>query len=235
MKAVRRTIKKRYVKKGALRMSKIVKDIKMLKHLVNVEKKRFDVTVTSPLNVGQYNGALTGAHSSIITPYPIEGIAQGQRIGLSLKIVSMVMALQIYQQANAVNNLKVRWAIVCRPTNDTNPNASGNLASFYEVNPFSGVIDYFSNRDPEYFSQFQLIKTGVVVLKQDQVTNGQSIVQIKVPLKLNHHLKFNQDSSTITTKNQFLLFMTASNGDTQASSLSGAFFQYNIRWYYTDD
>jgi len=210
-------------------------DLKMLKHLVNIEKKRFDVTVASPLNVGQYNGAVTGAHCSIITPYPIEGIGQGQRIGLSIKLVSCVLSLQVLQQVNCLNPIRIRWAVVCRPTNDTNPNAAGNLNSYYEVNPFSTVVDYYSNRDPEYFTQFKTIKTGTVLLKPDQVSTQQSSIQIQVPLKLNHHLKFNQDSSTITTKNQFLLMMTASNGDTQTSAQTGAIFQYNVRWYYTDN
>jgi len=228
-------LKKRYVKKGMPNIKRIYKDVKMLKHLLNFEKKRFDVTVTIPFSVGQYNGSLTGAHASIITPYPIEGVAQGQRVGLSIKLVSCVMSLQIYQQANCSNPIRIRWAIVCRPTNDTNPNASGNLASFYEVNPFSNVVDYYSKRDAEYFTQFRTIKSGSVLLKPDNLTNQQNAVQIQVPLKLNHHLKFNQDSTTITTKNQFLLFMTASNGDSQSSAQTGAIFQYNIRWYYTDN
>jgi len=227
--------KKRYVKGGNLNIKKMYNDIKTLKHLVNIEKKRFDVTVASPLNVGQYNGAVSGAHASIITPYPIEGVAQGQRIGLSIKLVSCVLSLQILQQANCLNPVKIRWAVVCRPTNDTNPNASGNLASYYEVNPFSNVVDYYSNRDPEYFTQFTLIKSGTCLMKPDQLATQQGAIQIQVPLKLNHHLKYNQDSSNITTKNQFLLFMTASNGDTQTSAQTGCLFQYNVRWYYTDN
>jgi len=237
-KRVGRLARKRYMPKGVPNLQNLVKDVKMLKHLVNVEKKRFDVTVSAPINVGQYNGAATGAHCSIITPYPIQGTAQSQRVGNSIKLVSCQFACQFLQQANCVNNMKIRWAIVCRPTNDVNVNASGNLNSFYEVNPFSTVIDYYSNRDPEYFSQFRVIKSGTITLKSDQTTNGQSAVQVKVPLRLNHHLKFNENSSTITTKNQFLLMMTASAGDIvpgQNAPLTGALFQYNVRWYYTDD
>lgn len=224
--------KKRYGSKGG--RSRLVKDVAMLKHLVNVEKKRFDVTQSTSQAVGLLNTAgVSGAYSTTITPYPLEGVTQGARIGNSIKIVSACMDVGFAQQSATVNKIKLRWYIVCREDNGFNYTASTSLNQFLEVNPISTVNDYFSSRDPEYFSAFRVIKQGVVSLGSDTVTNSRQNAQIKVPLKLNHHLKFNTDASTTTTKNQFYLFVTASDGDIAINT--GIGMTYNIRWYYTDN
>jgi len=231
---VYKTVKARYVHKGGANINQIAKDVMMLKHLVNVEKKRFDLGITSNVGVGQLSGAgVSGQFSTVITPFPVEGITGNTRIGNSIKLVSGCLDMQFSQQSVAVNEVKLRWVIVCKPDNNANPSASTSIAQFYDPNPFSGVNDYHSSRDPEYFTSMRIIKSGVVTLRQDGVTSGQSIKQIKVPLKFNHHLKFNTDGSTITTKNQFYLFVTASAGDIAA--FTGALLLYNMRWYYTDN
>jgi len=230
-----RMAKKRYTtRKGGANLVQIAKDVSMLKHLVNVEKKRFDLGITSNVGIGQLSGAgVSGQYSTVITPFPSEGITGNQRIGNSIKLVSGCLDMQFSQQSVAVNEVKFRWTIVCKPDNNSNPSAPTSIAQFYDPNPFSGVNDFHSSRDPEYFTSMRIIKTGVVTLKQDSLTSGISIKQIKVPLKFNHHLKFNTDVSTITTKNQFYLFVTASAGDVAA--FTGGLLLYNMRWFYTDN
>lgn len=229
---VAKAVRKRYVKKRQPRMVNIIKDLAMLKHLVNVEKKRFDFTLTTQ-NVAQFNSAATGAYCVQITPTPAEGITGSTRIGLSVKLVSACIDIKFSQQASALNDIKYRWFILCRKDSSVAITTTAFRDNFLEVNPFTGVIDYWSNRDPEYFGQVQVIKTGVVNLKQDGITGGNSIQQIKCPLKLNHHLKYNTDLSTTTTKNAFYLLVVASGGDSAAST--GGILDYNARWYYTDN
>jgi len=224
--------KKRYVKKGKPNIKNIYNDVMMLKHLVNVEKKRYDVTFTTQ-TVAQNAGAISGAYMLNITPSPNEGVTGGTRIGLSIKLVSCCIDLKFAQQANAVNDIKLRYFLICRPDSSVTYSGTQTRDQFLEPNPFSAVVDYWSNRDPEYFTNFRVIKTGVINLKQDQVTGGQSIVQKKIPLKLNHHLKFPNDNSSVSTKNNFWLIVTASAGDT--GTTSGATMDYNARWYYTDN
>jgi len=225
---VRTMAKKRYSSRA-----NIAADIAMLKHLVNVEKKRFDVTLTTPAAVSLSFSAAQGAYAAIISPQPIEGTGNAERVGNSIKIVSAMINLRFSQQSSAVNPIHIRWYIVCRPDNATSYTANSTFSHFLEVNPFTTQRDYHSNRDPEYFTSMNVIKSGTVLLKQDQVTGGTGIVQVKVPLKLNHHLKYNTDSTTITTKNQFYLFAVASEGDQALST--GGLIQYNVRWYYTDN
>jgi len=226
--------KKRYVKKGGPNIKNIYNDVMMLKHLVNVEKKRFDKTTVVPLTVAQLaTTGVSGQLATILSPNPAQGTSGATRVGNSIKVVSGCLDMKFSQQSGAINDMKLRWVIVCRPDNSANISAATAIAEFYEPNPFSGVSDYWSSRDPEYFNVFKVIKSGIIHLKQDQITSGQSIQQIKVPLKFNHHLKYNTDGSTTTTKNQFYLFVTGSAGDIGA--LSGAFLEYNMRWYYTDN
>lgn len=229
---VRTLAKKRYGGSGG--RSKLFKDVAMLKHLVNVEKKRFDVTQNTSSNFAQLAGAgVSGQYAAIITPFPLEGVTNSTRLGNSLKIVSACIDIQFAQQSACVNKLRCRWYIVCRPDNGTNYTAATAIAQFFEPNPFSGVNDSYSSRDPEFFTAMKVIKQGQVILSTDAVTNARSNQQVKIPLKLNHHLKFNSDATNITVKNQFYLFVLASDGDTTANT--GAAIVYNCRWYFTDN
>lgn len=227
---VRSMAKKRYSNR-----SNIVKDIQMLKHLVNIEKKRSDTTVIIAQPFGRANAGADGAYHAIITPTILQGVAQGERTGNSVKLVSGCLDLSIEQQVNAVNQIKLKVWIICRPENASGYSAANTLQQFLEINPFTSRRDYYSNRDPEFFSEFRVIKCLNLTLTQDAISTGTARLQQKVPLKLNHHMKFNTDGSTNTTKNQFYLIVTASDGEMASPSLTGAQLQYNMRWYYTDN
>lgn len=227
---VRKAAKKRYSKR-----SNIAKDVAMLKHLVNVEKKRQDSTVTIPQPFARANAGSDGAYHQIISPVILQGIAQGERTGNSVKLVSGCLDVSIDQQANALNANKIKLMIVCRPENAGGYSSTTTLNQLLEVNPFTLRRDFYSNRDPEYFSEFKIIKTVTMSLNQDQITSGTARIQKKIPLRFNHHLKFNTDGSTTTTKNQFYLIVTASDGEMASPTLTGAQIAYNMRWYYTDN
>lgn len=233
MKIANKVNNNKYVR-GAATLYSLGQKVAMLSHLVNIEKKRSDITVSTATAVAQtYGAGVSGAYAAVIAPTCIEGIGQGQRIGLSLKLVSGCLDIQFVQQASTLNNLKLKWWIVSRPDNSSGFTAPTSIAQFFEVNPFSGVNDYYSSRDPEYFTAFRVIKCGTIVLHQDSTTGASAAVQKKIPLKFNHHLKYNTDGSTTTTKNQMYLFVTCSGGDLGLAT--GATIQYNMRWYYTDN
>lgn len=229
---VRGMAKKRYGGVGG--RSNIVKDVALLKSLVNVEKKRFDVTSAGPITMGQTAGAGVSAYlCNDVTPAPPQGLTNATRNGNSIKIVSAVIDMYLNQSVNTINAIKLKWMLVCRPDNSLDIAAGVANTYIHETNPFSGVIDYHSNRDAEFFTAFKIIKSGRVSLSQDQIATGIAYAQIKAPLKLNHHLKYNTNASILTTKNKFYLIVMADTGDTVA--LTGNQVQYNIRWYYTDN
>lgn len=201
--------------------------------LLNVEKKRVDVAQGNGVTFAQFAGAGTGLYASDITPTPAEGITGSTRNGLSLKLVSACMDIQINQSASTINEFRYKWFIVCRPDASLSTTAAVASTQFFEPNLFSGVIDYHSNRDPEYFHQFRVIKKGTGKLTSDQLATQTSYNQWKVPLKLNHHLKFNTDASTTTVKNQLFMFIIADSGEVTA--LTGAQVRFNIRYYFVDN
>lgn len=226
--------KARYVTKGGPNVANIYKDVMMLKALVNVEKKRSDNTSTGAIGFGQTAGVgVTGAFSQQINPTIAQGLTGATRTGNSVKLVSGCLDMYFNQSVNTINQVKIRWILVCRPDSSLIIASSSALTNVYEINPFSAVIDYHSNRDPEFFSQYKMIKTGTVTLQQDQLAGGIAYAQVKIPMKFNHHLKYNTDASTTSVKNQFYLFATCDQGD--AVALSGAQIQYNMRWYFTDN
>lgn len=229
-----RAAKKRYVSKGSPNIKNITKDVMMLKKLVNVEKKRVDVNTAGPISFGATAGAgVTGAYSANVGPSIAQGLTGATRTGNSVKLVSACMDIQFNQSVNTVNQVRIRYALVVRPDSSSLIGATTALTNIFENNPFSGVIDYHSNRDAEFFSQYKIIKQGTCTLYQDSITAGISYKQIKIPLRLNYHLKYNTDASVTTTKNQMYLFALADTGDGVA--LTGAQIQFNIRYYFTDN
>lgn len=233
MKIANKVNNNKYVK-GAATLYSLGQKVAMLSHLVNIEKKRFDITVSSAVNIAQSAGVgVSGNYAVSVPPNPAEGVAQGQRIGLSIKAVSGLLSMQFTQQSATLNKLKLRWYLVNRPDNSALQTAPSSINQFFEPNPFSGVIDYYSNRDPEYFNAFKIMRTGTVNLAQDAITSGSSIVQIKVPIKCDLHQKFNTDASIATVKNNIMLFVVCSGGDTALNT--GATLVFNMRWYYTDN
>lgn len=232
--AVYRAAKKRYVKKGGPNVKNIYKDVMMLKGLINVEKKRIDYTSGLPASFAEISGAgNSGAAVLNITPVAPQGITNSTRNGNSIKLVSGCLDVQFAQSINATNAIRYRYAIVCRPDNSIDLSTANFRDQFYEPCPFAGVINYHSNRDPEYFTAFRVIKQGTGILTPDQIAGAISYKQLKIPLKFNHHLKFNTDASTTTTKNKFFFIVTADNGD--VVTFSGGTVEVAMRWYYTDN
>lgn len=228
-------LKKRYVSKGSVNLKKIVSDVKLLKSLVNVEKKRVDTTVIIAQPFGRANASADGAYHAILTPNIPQDLTGSGRTGNSVKLVTGCLDVAITQQVNAINKNKICLWIICRQDNAGGYSSTNTLNQLLEINPFTSRRDFYSNRDPEYFSEFQIIKKVTMVLDQDSLSTGQTNIQRKIPLKFNHHLKYNTDASSTTTKNQFYLIVTAADGEMASPSLTGCQIQYNMRWYYTDN
>jgi len=217
------------ITKGIASVAKIAQMVKLL----NVEKKRVDITFSN-INFSQFNGVGIAGYSALaITPTIIQGITGSTRNGNSVKLVSACFDFQFTQQANALNNSNIKWYIVCMPDYGSAPVANSIAGRLLEVNPFSSVIDYHSSRDPEYFSSLKIIKSGTVKMLADQLTTQTYYAQRKIPLKLSHHLKYNSDASSITTKNAFFMIFTQDQGDTNIAT--GATVSLNARYYYVDN
>jgi len=226
---VARKVNRHPVTKGIASIAKIANMVR----LMNVEKKRVDITYSN-INFSQFNGVGVGGYSALaMTPTIIQGVTGSTRNGNSVKIVSACFDFQFTQQSNALNNSNIKWYIVCLPDNGSAPAATSIAGRLLEINPFSAVIDYHSSRDPEYFSSLKIIKSGTVKMLADQITTQTYYAQRKIPLKLNHHLKYNSDATSVTTKNAFFMIFTQDQGDTNIAT--GATVSLTARFYYVDN
>jgi len=217
-------------------MTQVVSDVKMLKSLINVEKKTTDL-MPSAVSVGRYNGntSTTGSQAIDITPIIHQGDGGSQRNGNSLKLISALFQFQFIQQPSTINNQRIRYTVVRIPENSENEAVGDLLTQFYEDNPFTGVVDYFSNRYSAFYTKFKVVKTGTVAMPTDSLAGTQQTKQFKVPLKLGEHLKYATNSSNITTKNRYVLFLTGSDGDIANTAQSGTSVYMNMKYFYTDN
>lgn len=224
-------VRKRYGNNPGI--SNLVSDVKLLKTMINVEKKSRTLFSATPETFALNNAAADGILAVSLQISPDQGPGASQRNGNSIKFVSAMFQANILQQTVTVNPLRYRWAIINRPDNSVDMTATAMALLVWDINPFSGFRDYFANKDPEYFTQFKVIAQGKGVLKSDSITDVRQSAFIKRPLKLNHHQKYDTNTSVITTKNKFYLVVQADSGDTDV--FTGASIDWNIKYYYVDN
>lgn len=202
-------------------------------HLMNIEKKRVDVADGVGVPLGLQATAADGAFKVDLSPAIPQGVTGNTRNGNSIKFVSACLDFQVSQQVNAINQFRYKWYLVNRPDASIAQSATDCHLKMFEPNLFTGFRDYHANRDPEFFHQVRIIKSGRGYLSQDSLTAGVGINQHKVPLKLSLHQKYATDAALSTTKNQIYLIIVADSGDTNAST--GCVVKYNMRFYYVDN
>ncbi len=112
-------------------------------------------------------------------------------------------------------------------------------------NPITGVRDYMSTRDLNYFKDYRVIKTIHCRLPQDQATGNQSIKTGRLSMKLSQYLNFDENTTTVTD-GQLLMFAYASAGNSGGSNstlpnvieqgyATGAVIQTYTKFWYTDN
>ena len=242
----RKYAKKRYQKRttGAVRTGRIARDVMMLKRLVNTEKK--SSTVNSGLvTTGQVNGNSSGAYCLYIQPSLTRGTGAGNYTGNSVKLVSGYLQFQIQQQSGQQTDTEYifeMWNILGQP--DTS--GVTTLENIFDASVFSTVIDSYSSRNQNEFADYKLIRSFKVRFPMDQYasTNAQ-LKTIQIPMKLNHHLRFNSDNTI--ANGQLALTIRSNSGNMNATVPStlagipvstvntGAEVRYALKWYYVDN
>lgn len=249
-KAGRRGIKARYHPKGYPDMKNIISDLKMLKTLVNAEKKNI-TNATAGALVGQVNGNLNAIHVATITPAPAQGNGDSQRSGDSIKLSTGIFNFQFIQQANTSSPVKLIVEVV-RILGMPQTNAQF-ISQYTKFNPFVGdgvtVHDYFSNYDQDYASQYKVIARKVIVVRPDKVSGQKQITSLKMFLKFGRfgqHVKYAENSTTVAS-GEIKLVIRADNGnlsDVSASTLTGIAngavstgltYNRNFTYYYYDN
>lgn len=238
VKRVGRQAKKRFVRKGMktnlrnLNYSQIAKDVKMLKGLVNAEKQNADFTIAAPVRFALSDGAGgTGAQIFSIHPTIAQGISEDHRKGDTYKVCSMLLQMRItYDQT--LQDLNWKMYIVRKPDQVFTPSLTTELPNFLEPNPFTGVIDYNSLRNYQQFKDYVVLKqmSGKLRACDNSSLNSQVSKQIKVPLKLNFHTRYNKGTTNILANELFCILVA---DDKAINAVSSPEFEcHNRIWYY---
>jgi len=163
--AAGRAIKKRYVSRGGgLKMSRIAKDVMMLKTMVNAEKEIYAQNI-SATTIG---ASLGQTYFQPITNIA-EGTLHGQRDGESVKLHGFRWHLRALQQSSRVNpgNVKL-WLVKYIGPRGTTP----NINTFLKPD-FDGLFTTHSARNEDWYKQYQIISSASLYCKADAVSGVQ--------------------------------------------------------------
>lgn len=249
LKVAGRFVKKRYFKgKGFSRpnVSRMIKDVAHLKHIVNAEKKFYEYENIGQL-VAQFNGATgSGVHWVDCSPIPTQNGTDTGRIGDSIKVVSCVLKFQMFDQSAKVSPMKLRILIIrVKGATQTVGTAFGN---YLQDNTWTdaNIKDYSSIFNPDYRSHFDIIADKRVTVKSDQYSGQTNISDKQFNLKLSHHMRYTNGTQNVIT-GQLLMAVLADSGNYHATiattstnvpvtaALTGVNMNYNMKWYFFDN
>lgn len=223
---------------------KTLYNVAKVARLMNVEKKRSLITATSQI-IGQLNANNGDQYSADMTPVPAQGIGYNQHTGSSVKIVSFHMTMQFWSQSAYNHSTKV--IIEFFKIRGASQVPATFVTDYFTPNPSLSVniIDFESNKDPDYFGQARLLCRKVITVPAPQFAG--EIMQKQVTIgrkKLSHHVRYDQNTTTIDD-GQIIMVMRADSGNSGTISTvtgapvlaanTGLNFNYNMLWYYVDN
>lgn len=234
----------------------MARQVASMAQMINAEKKILSIGAANQLavgqNVGQVNVNVSGALAFDLTPLMPTGSGVSDRTGNSIKLHSSYFQFQIQQQtSNTVAPVQVRIEMWANPAHTQDQ--STILNDLYVANPFTGIIDYHSARNPDHFNDYTKIMSKVCYLPVDSLATQISTKQIAIPFKWNkgkgHHVRYTGTGSTnyltdIQAGQVFLVyFASCGNSGAIISSLnvplqgasSGTTVKMSYRHYYYDN
>lgn len=202
---------KQIVSKGLPQMAR---DINNLKTLLNVEKKQKENTYSSIC--GQVNADSNGAYVVDITPIFSQNVTYTGRTGRSVKLTGATLHWQFQEQTAQLVRMKVKIHII---RIIGNPFTTSPLTEYFDVNPLTSLVDYYSDRNPQNFKQFKTLATRTLTMYPDQMTTTGRCITSKIHLKLNHHIKYGNDADGIVD-GQIYALVVCENGNCNFTTAS---------------
>lgn len=233
-------------------MSKLAKDVMMIKSQLNVEKKYVDTAESINGNVGQVRDNGDGYFAEVISPDIVQGVAEGQRVGNSIKATGLVLKFNMFKQPQAEGNRRLCIRVI--KSLDPGMSPAEIHAKLLDVNPFVPVRDYNSNLD------YTQLKDGrIKVIAEKKVYFGQNggdglgtipaetmTKSVTLPIKLDEVHRFSTNAQTQSDNIRYYLVITCDNGNAggSSSSILGAYvtnpnsgidFKCHSRFWYVDN
>lgn len=237
-------VKKRYLHKGG--MANVIRDVALIKKVINSEKKLYRASAV-PAVVGQVNGNSNAGLYLDLTPIPSQGTTRSTRNGASVKLCSQYFRFQIVQQSATVSPIRLRFQLFQNVGSQNNINVGVASGELHQSNPFNGLIDYNSNRNPDYLRDWKLLREKKIILPTDPLASTLMIKELAFGMKYkSYHIRFNGDTN-VPLQGQMIMVITADNGNcstTTASTTanipitiinSGATVAYSVDSYFYDN
>jgi len=256
--SAKRFVKRRYGigKKRSLNVPQIARDVASLATMINAEKKILSIGSANTLavgqNIGQVNANVSGALCFDLTPMMPQGSGVSDRTGNSIKLHSSYFQFQCQTQANTQQSIKVRIELWSNP--GLVQDQAVVMSNLYVSNPFTGIIDFNSARNPDHFNDYRKLMTRTVYLPADNFAGQTMAKQLAVPFKWNrgkgHHVRYTGTGSTnylndVKAGQLFLLYFAdcGNSNITTASTLPVGFaaaataanIKMSYRHYYYDN
>jgi len=212
-------------------MSKIAKDVMMIKSQLNVEKKYIDTAEVVKGTCGQVKINDQGFLALDLTPTIPQGVAESQRVGNSIKATGMVLKMNTIKQQSAGGPRRLRILII--KSLDPTLGANSIANKMFDANPLSGVVDYHSNYDYTQISDKRLRVLREVKLylgnNNDNSTNANpaevASATRTIALKLDDVLRFQTNGAGEPENVKYYAIVLCDNGNSSgtASTLSTIF------------
>lgn len=235
-KSTKRPARKYSRKPKGTALSRLARQVKMMAIQNKPEKKYMDVGSDYVTSFGQYNGTgVDGALVAGLNPIPATGTGTDQRIGSKIQLCSAYLQIQIKQQSQCKSPVRYRYWVVRRLQNnpsDTPPNTA--YGDMFSLNPFSGVRDYFSNKNILNINAYKTIARGQGIIKGDETSSQQQIGFVKRGLKLDFPHVYAVGTSTHSEINKMYLFIQCDNGDIINPTYTGLQAEWTCRFFWTD-
>lgn len=253
--------KNRYMGPSKLaNIANVVNDVKMIKALINVEKKYIQSASSTNTSCGQvFQATGSGHYIQEITANPASGSGVQARTGSSIKVTGGILGMQISQMGATTFPVKINVKIIrvkgARQAVTSGVNETTLTPKILQQNLFvyaangsaNPIYDYNSIRNPDYMRTFKVIANRNYRLLPDQFSGQTMFIDVKIPLKFkNYHVRFDKDTSTVD-EGQLLFLVTADIGNGSAATPStlngviatavgtGISVQYYTQWYYVDN
>lgn len=224
---VARSAKRRYFKgKGYSKpnLSRMVKDLSIVKSMVNAEKEIYTAHSTTSQNV------------DFDTPYfePITNVAggtsHGERDGESVKLHGYRWALRFAQQNSTTNPIYAKMWLV----KYIGPRGSTPSVSTFLKPDFDGLYTAYSDRNEDHYQSYSIIcSTGLVKIPCDQVSGQTQFAMRKLygRFKGKTHQRYSGTSATSLLTDQMYILCVTSGGDTASSTALKFDSQMYISFY----
>lgn len=212
-----------------------------------IEKKVAD-PVFSPIGQTIEFASTLGGNSAFvaldINPVIIQGAGGNERIGNRVGITSGHLQVQLNGMSNQFRAIPYKIMIIMRKNVSTSEAPTNTVKNFFVPNPFTGLIDSTSSQNVNMRSNYQIVgmRRGVLPPAQtveitggggNQPAPGNRTVTMGFKFKKPMTQRYNEDNSTLSTRNDLILvFLAGNNSDAGAST--GISSKFYFQSYYQD-